>query len=289
MRSSVTRTAELDLRLARSLPPIEADAGQIQQVIMNLITNASEALGDKAGRITITTGTKDCDAGYLKRSRIEEVPPAGRFVFLTVSDTGCGMDDKTQLQLFDPFFTTKTMGRGLGMSAILGITRGHQGAIIVESSAGEGTTIEILFPALDGARAVRDAAARTPEAEAGAPLVSGAVLVVDDEEFVRNVCREMVESFGLQVLTAVDGRDAVDLFAKHAEGISHVILDLTMPNMDGMTALRELVRIKPGVKVILSSGFDEQDTILQSSDRRHAGFIQKPYTMNNLRDALKNA
>ena len=288
-RSSVARTATLDVLLGRSLPRIEADAGQVQQVIMNLITNASEAIGDKAGRIAITTGVQECDEQCLKRSRIEDVPPAGRFVCLEVSDTGCGMDEQTQERLFDPFFTTKATGRGLGMSAILGIVRGHGGAIFVESNRGRGTAIRILFPALEEARAKKEAVNDARAAEAGAPAVSGTVLVVDDEEIVRMVCKEMVESMGLQVLTAVDGRDAVDLFTRHAGSISHVILDLSMPNMDGMAAFAELVRIKPGVKVILSSGYDEQDSLKRLSGPGPAGFIQKPYSLKNLRDALEKA
>jgi PAS domain S-box-containing protein len=288
-RASVARTATLDVRLDRSLPPIEADAGQVQQVIMNLITNASEAIGDMSGTITVATGVQECDAQCLKRSRIEDVPSAGRFVYLEVSDTGCGMNDQTQQRLFDPFFTTKAPGRGLGMSAILGIVRGHGGAIFVESAAGKGTTIRILFPAVAGTRAEHDVATGARAREAAAPAMSGTVLVVDDEEIVRMVCKEMVESLGLQVLTAVDGRDAVDLFTKHADSISHVILDLSMPNMDGMAAFTELVRIKPGIKVILSSGFDEKDSLQRLPGPGPAGFIQKPYSLKNLRDALEKA
>src|SRR3990172_9613307 len=288
-RSSVARTTSLDLHLDRSLPAIDADAGQVQQVIMNLITNASEAIGESAGRITITTGAQDCDAQCLRRNRIEDAPPAGRFVMLEVSDTGCGMDEQTQQRLFDPFFSTKAKGRGLGMSAILGIVRGHRGAVFVESGVGKGSTIRILFPALAEAPAVKDAAANANIADAGTSALNGTVLVVDDEEIVRNVCKEMVQSFGMQVLTASDGRDAVEMFRNSPGKISHVILDLTMPNMDGMTAFKELVRIWPGVNVILSSGYNEQDSIQRISDQGIAGFIQKPYSLAKLREALEKA
>lgn len=288
-RASVPRTKKLDLRLGRPLPAIEADAGQVQQVIMNLITNASEAIGEEAGMITLATGVQECDAQCLKQSRVDDVPGAGRFVFLEASDNGCGMDEETLQRLFDPFFTTKAMGRGLGMSAILGIVRGHRGAIMVDSAINRGTTIRILFPALQGAQAVSEGPVDARESEAAASAMSGTVLVVDDEEIVRNVCKEMVVALGMRVLTAVDGRDAVDLFAKHADHIDLVILDLSMPNMDGMTAFQELVRIRPGVKVILCSGYDEQDSLQRLSGQGLAGFIQKPYSLAKLREALEKA
>jgi len=173
------------------------------------------------------------------------------------------------------------------MSAILGIVRGHGGAIFVDSSVGRGTSIRILFPAVEGGQAGKDAAGSVADAEALAP--GGTVLVVDDEEFVREVCKEMVEALGRPVLTAVDGRDAVAVLTRHAEAISHVILDLSMPNMDGMAALQELVLIKPGLKVILSSGYDQQESIQQLSGRGLAGFIQKPYSLKSLHDALERA
>jgi CheY-like chemotaxis protein len=175
------------------------------------------------------------------------------------------------------------------MSAILGIVRGHRGAVFVESGVGRGSTIRILFPALAEAQAVKNAAAVGHDAGAGTSALSGMVLVVDDEEIVRNVCKAMVQSFGMQVLTASDGREAVEVFRQNADGIGLVILDLTMPNMDGMTAFRELVRIRPGVKVILSSGYNEQDSIQRMSGTGLAGFIQKPYTMTGLREALEKA
>ena len=256
---------------------------------MNLITNASEAIGEAYGRIVITTGVQECDAACLRQSRIHDVPPAGRFVFVDVSDTGCGMDEPTQQRLFDPFFTTKAQGRGLGMSAILGIVRGHGGAILVDSAVGKGTSIRILLPAIERAQEGGDSEAGGHAGAARALAGGGTVLVVDDEESVRTVSKEMVESLGLPVLTAVDGSDAVEVFTRHADIISHVILDLSMPNMNGIEALKELVRIKPGVKVILSSGYDEQESIQRMSGRGLAGFIQKPYSLKSLHDALEKA
>ena len=152
LRAAIAKTATLGVQLRRELPPVIADAAQVQQVVMNLITNASEALGDRAGSVTLSTGVQDCDERYLRRSSLEEKPAPGRFVWLEVADTGCGMSGETVLRLFDPFFTTKFAGRGLGMSAVLGIVRGHRGAIVVDTSPGVGTTIRVLFPAGDAGR-----------------------------------------------------------------------------------------------------------------------------------------
>ncbi len=288
--AAMSKTVTLDLQLEKDLPPIVADAGQIQQVIMNLITNASEAIGERAGVVTISTGVQECDEAYLYQSRIKGDHAAGRFVYLEVSDTGCGMHEETQARLFDPFFTTKFSGRGLGMSAVLGIVRGHKGAILVDSKVDRGTTIRVLF---SGSETVCIAAADTgdtgkaPAAESGVSVSSGMLLVVDDYEMVRNTCKTTVEHLGFRVLTAADGEEAVRVFREHADEITCVILDLTMPRMDGVAAFNELRRIKPGVKTILSSGYNEQEAIQRFGEEGIAGFIQKPYRIASLRATLK--
>ena len=175
------------------------------------------------------------------------------------------------------------------MSAILGIVRGHRGAIFVDSAVGKGTAIRILFPAIEKAPVVKDAADVAHATTAGPPALSGTVLVVDDEAIVRDVCRKMAEHFGMKVLTASDGREALEIFRRNIDSINYVILDLTMPNMDGMTAFREMARIRPGVKVILSSGYNEQDSIQRLSAQGLAGFVQKPYSLAKLREALEKA
>jgi PAS domain S-box-containing protein len=290
LEAAISRTVTLDLRLGKDLPPIVVDAGQIQQVIMNLITNASEAMAEKAGVVAISTGMQDCDEGDLYQSRMKGEPAAGRFVYLEVSDTGCGMNEETQARLFDPFFTTKFSGRGLGMSAVLGIVRGHKGAILVDSKVDRGTTIRVLFPVSER---VYTAAADTgemekaPAAGSGVSVSSGMLLVVDDDEMVRNTCKTTVEHFGFRVLTAADGEEAVRVFREHADQITCVILDLTMPRMDGVAAFNELRRIKPEVKTILSSGYNEQEAIQRFGEKGIAGFIQKPYRIASLRATLE--
>ena len=283
LKSALSKSTTLNLRLGRGLPPISADAGQIQQVVMNLITNASESLGEQAGIVALSTGVLDCDdEAYLIRSRIEKKPAPGRYVFLDVTDTGCGMDEETKGRLFDPFFTTKFTGRGLGMSAVLGIVRGHKGAITLESEVGKGTTVRVLFPVSKTApagRGPKEKAVKGRMRDAGMPPLSGTVLIIDDEEMVRRPCAAMVEHAGYLTLTAASGDKAAALLRDHADEIVCVILDLTMPGMDGVATFEALRRIKPDVKVILSSGYNEQEATQRFPGHVLAGFIKKPYEM----------
>ncbi len=285
-RTSVARNIELTITTAPDLPKIKADQEQIQQVAMNLIINAAEAIGAGHGLITISTGVLDCDDAYLSRSRVEEKPSPGRFVYLEVSDNGCGMDDETLSRLFEPFYTTKFMGRGLGMSAVLGIVRGHGGAIMLESEAGRGSTFRVLFPSINGAGA-QSLMIPAPSSEAGALGVnSGKILVVDDEDDVRNLCMEIVEFLGFQTLGAVDGNEALQIFRENASEIDLVIMDMTMPNMDGVSAFHGLRRIRPDVTVILSSGYSEKDVSSHFTGDRPADFIQKPFKVKNLKATI---
>ena len=258
---------------------------------MNLITNASEAIGDRAGVITLATGVMDCGAEYLRKSRADEIPQPGRFVYVSVADTGCGMDSFTLQRLFDPFFTTKFMGRGLGMSAILGIVRGHKGAILVDSEVGRGSSIQVLFPVVEEAASAGIAEAPVlTSGESGAgkdPRAKGTILLVDDEEMVRLVCQRMLDHDGWRVLAAASGSEAIQVFRRSAPEVTCVLLDLSMPEMDGMAVFRELRAIRPDVKVILSSGYSsdqgEGHTLLEAG---LDGFIQKPYTVDSFRREL---
>lgn len=278
---SISKKAELRLNLNRPLPTVEADATQIRQIIMNLIINASEAIGERSGVIAVTTGCMQCDAAYLKNIWLAESLNDGPYVYLEISDTGCGMDGETVSKVFDPFFTTKFTGRGLGMAAVLGIVRGHRGAIKVDSQPGNGTTFKILLPA----------SGKTVETLTGKPEKddwrgSGTVLLVDDEETVRSIGSEMLTELGFTVVTANDGRCALEVFSA-TPGIRVVILDLTMPRMDGEQCFRELCRIKPDLKVIMSSGYNEQEVTQKFGDGVLAGFIQKPYKLSELREVVR--
>ena len=288
LRAAIAKTATLSMHLESNLPQVIADMAQIQQVVMNLITNASDSLEEQAGVITLATGVRDCDDEYLQRSCLDEKPAAGRFVWLEVADTGCGMAPETIHRLFDPFFTTKFTGRGLGMSAVLGIVRGHRGALLVDSIAGAGTTIRMLLPAVGDISADAAEPFETVDADMAASRaeLSGVVLVVDDEDFVRDVCRAMIEQLGFRVLTAVDGGDAVRVFQEHRVEIAVVLLDMTMPQLDGLATFRELRKCRPDVRVILCSGFSEQEIAERFAGEGLAGFIQKPYSMERLHEVI---
>jgi PAS domain S-box-containing protein len=278
---SISKKAVLRLKLQGELPPVEADATQIRQIVMNLIINASEAIGDASGVIAISTGALECTRAYLKDVWLDEKIQEGSYLFLEVSDNGCGMDPETLARLFDPFFTTKFTGRGLGMAAVLGIIRGHKGAIKVNSEAGKGTTFKVLLP-VSGRAPARAREAVGSEGWRG----SGIVLLADDEATVRGIGKEMLQELGFTVVTANDGREAVELFKATTE-VAFVVLDLTMPVMDGEQCFRELRQHSPEVKVVLSSGYHEQEVARQFAGRGVAGFIQKPYDLSTLREALR--
>ena len=280
MEVSISKKAVLKLTFTEDIPPIEADAAQVRQVILNLITNASDAVGDRSGVITITTGVLDVDEAYLTSTFLDEGLAEGTFTFIEVSDTGVGMDAETIEKMFDPFFTTKFTGRGLGLAAVLGIVRGHGGAIKVYSQPGKGTTFKVLFPSsgLKSELGDKEAGLRDLRDWRG----SGTVLVVDDEESVRTVASLVLKRFGFDVLTAEDGRKAVEIYREYADEIVAVLLDMTMPYMGGEETFTELRRIKPDVKVVLISGYNEQDAPSHFAGKGLAGFIQKPFQLEKM-------
>lgn len=287
LKASISKKAILNLDLKAGLPPIEGDAIQIRQVLMNLLTNASEAVADLGGVITVSTGAMHCTEEYVARTVVAEGLRAGHYVYLEVSDTGCGMDEETVGRIFEPFFTTKFTGRGLGMAAVLGIVRGHKGAIEICSKVGHGTTFRVLFPAGEGV------VPASPPAE-GRTLFTpwsgdGCVLLVDDEEPVRGLASRMLERMGFEVIQAADGHEALNEYQRHANRISLVLLDLTMPGMDGEETFRALRRISPTVPVVMSSGFTEQEITARVAGQGLAGFLQKPYSLATLQEKIRQA
>ncbi|MFH1843478.1 MAG: PocR ligand-binding domain-containing protein [bacterium] len=282
---STSKQISLQRHLAADLPLISADPTQIRQVIMNLITNASEAIGDQPGVISITTGVCEVDREYLASAYLDEDLPEGTYLTLTVADTGCGMTTEVQDRLFDPFFSTKFTGRGLGMAAVLGILRGHGGAIKIDSEPDRGTTFTLLLPASTESAATVSEAPNRSRKSIG--QFSGTVLVVDDESYIRTLSKRMLEKLGFSVLTATDGLDALAVFRDRPEDISCVILDLTMPNLGGVETFQKLRQSRPDIKVLLTSGYTEQEATMRFVDKGLSGFIQKPYQIDTLLGKLR--
>jgi signal transduction histidine kinase len=284
LRASISKKATLELRLADSLPPVAADPTQLTQIVVNLVTNASESLGEGVGRVTISTETRRCDRAYLSGTYVDDHLAEGRYVLLSVVDTGCGMSPDLLGKIFDPFFSTKFTGRGLGLPAVLGIVRGHEGAIRIESDVGHGTAFTVLFPERSLPVQLTPASTET----AGAPWNGrGTILLVDDEEVVRSAGKRLLERIGFDVLLAQDGQEAVELFRRDAARIGCVIMDLTMPRMNGREATLEIHRTRADVPVLLSSGYTAQTALDGSVDHDVAGFIQKPYSLDVLRSKLR--
>jgi len=281
LRTLIPKKVELRLDIRENLPPIEGDSGQIQQLIMNMVLNGAEAIGETIGTVLVTTGVQDVDEEYIRKAGLREGIAPGSYVYLEVHDTGCGMDEQTRARIFDPFFTTKFTGRGLGLAAALGIVRGHNGDIKVYSSPGRGSTFKVLLPRAAGSY---EQARPTQVQELRG---SGTILVVDDEEVVRQTARIALERYGYQVLTAENGMEAIEVFRPRADEISAVLLDMTMPVMSGEETLEKLVAIRPGVRVIVSSGYNEVEAVRRFTGTGVAAFLQKPYTAAQLAERIK--
>lgn len=287
LEASISKKIALQFEPATPLPAVQADASQLAQVVLNLLTNAAEAIGDETGAITVRTGVvEQAEAeGEAARSADGGRVPPGRFVLLEVIDTGCGIPEEVRARLFDPFFTTKFAGRGLGLAAVLGIVRAHHGAVVVESAPGEGARFRVLLPASAGVAApaaVEDAAAADYRG-------NGLVLLVDDEPAIRAVGTRMLETMGFTVITAEDGVEAVAQFQAHQAEIVCVVLDLTMPRMDGAETLQELTRLHPGVRVVLCSGYSHEEVAARFADQGVAGVLHKPFQMHQLATVIRAA
>jgi PAS domain S-box-containing protein len=285
VRSSIPKSIEVEFELAEHLPSVEADSGQIQQVIMNLVINAAEAVDEgHNGRVRIITKAEQLTADYLRRYFAAAELNPGSYVSLEVTDNGSGMDEKTQAHIFDPFFTTKFTGRGLGLASVQGIIRAHHGTIRVQSAPGKGTTFHVLLPAVAAIKA-QSVLEPDPKALGG----SGLVLVVDDEEIVLRTTSAILERHGYRVLTVANGALGVQSVREKKDELALVILDLTMPVMGGEEALEKIKAIAPELPVILSSGYDASQAISRFGENTLAGFIQKPGTVTRLLETVKAA
>ncbi len=273
VKASISKKVALEFDLAKDPPLIEADATQLRQLVMNLIINAAEAIGDTGGTVAVRIGVVDADSALLAAMLHEEDVAEGRYVFLEVADTGCGMDIDTQAKMFDPFFTTKFTGRGLGLAAAQGIVRGHRGAFQVRSAPGQGTCFRVLFPAPKQPLVRRIA----EEPTSAMPCKTGTVLLVDDEDLVRTVAQRLLERAGFTVRTADGGRAAIEAFGEHHEQIDAVLLDLTMPDLGGEEVYRKMLEIRSGVPVVVVSGYSEEHVAERFAGIGPVEFLAKPY------------
>jgi PAS domain S-box-containing protein len=282
LEASVTSKVELVLDLQSSGVLIEADPSQIQQLVMNLVINGAEAMESNGGRVVVSTRIQELDAQFVMDNLAGDEVEPGTFVLLEVQDAGQGMDQSTIARIFDPFFTTKFTGRGLGLAAVLGIVRGHRGAIKVYSNPGKGTSFKVYLPVIKGQLTAK------PPSLLMDYRGSATVLIVDDEESVQRLGSATLERYGYRVLLASDGKQALDVFRAAATEISLVLLDMTMPLMSGEETLNQLKKLRPSLRVIASSGYSEVEAL------RHFGtgitsFLQKPYRAADLAEKVKLA
>jgi len=279
---SISKECKLQYHFDPALPDFEADEAQVKQVIMNLIINASDAIGNHPGVITVTTGVTILSSPTIFPDNIKESLPAGAYGWLEVTDTGCGMSEETTNKIFDPFFTTKVSGRGIGLATVMGIVRSHQGTIQVDSSPAKGTAFRVLFPIT-----------RLPASNEFPPSTgkindhfTGTALVIDDEPPSRRLADRMLSTMGFHVMSARNGVEALDIFKKDHDIITLVLLDLTMPEMSGAQTFQELLKINPDTKVIICSGYSTKTSEESFPGQQPAGFIQKPFSFEDLTKAI---
>jgi PAS domain S-box-containing protein len=282
LKMTISKKAVLHLEITPGLPHLVGDATQLRQILMNLVINASDAIGNKSGLIIISTGLVRCDRAYLDEYRSSQPLSEGDYVYLEVRDNGCGMSPETRSRIFEPFFTTKFTGRGLGLSAVLGIVRSHKAGIKVYSELGKGSSFKMLFPVVFGAAATAQPGGRFARYRG-----HGKVMVVDDEESVRAVTARILETFGFQVTLAEDGRDCLEKLLQNREPLRFILMDLTMPHLSGEEALRHVRAIRPDLPIILMSGFSPEELQLRFGGKGFAGFLQKPFRPSDLMDLLE--
>ena len=284
LKTAVSKQVSLELNLSDSSGCFEADFAQIKQVVMNLVTNASDAYEGNCGTVTLTTGEKDCSAADLENAYIATDFSGGKYAFIEVKDRGCGVDAQTLDRMFEPFYTTKDTGRGLGLASVLGIVRGHEGAIFIESKIGYGTTITVVFPLGSTAKIEELPVATDSNDRTG----SGVVLIVDDNETVRSTAKRLLERNGFSTLQAANGREGIELFEKHADKIACVLLDLSMDDVSGDVVLAEMRRIRQDIPVVLSSGYADTEVLAHIHENESIPIVQKPYEPQELLAALRS-
>ena len=277
LRSSLPARARVAAELGAALPCVPGDATRLRQVVLNLVKNAADALGDGAGEIVVSTSEQEVTAARKAGLAVDGGLRPGRHVVLEVRDTGCGMPPETLARIFDPFFTTKTKGRGLGLAATVGTIRAHKAGLEVTSEPGRGTTFRLLFPQCASLTAAPPPRPTPPPIEG-----HGAILVVDDDAAVRDVTRRLLSRQGFEVLDAPDGPRGVALLREAGARIRCVLLDLTMPGMDGTESFRRMREVRPDVRVVVMSGHSERSLATQFAGSGIVGRLHKPFDLTTL-------
>ncbi len=284
LKAAISKKAELKLELPPSVPPFDGDATQIRQVVMNLLLNAADAIGEERGTITVRVFERDWSQSELSGNVTRELLAPGRYIALEITDTGVGMSPEVMNRIFEPFFTTKFTGRGLGLSAVVGIVKSHHGLLLLQSQKGEGSSFTVAFPLTS-----RVACASSSVTSALPPRAVGKVLFVDDEEPLRKVGESMLRALNLSCLLAADGEEALRLFQAHRDTINLIMVDMTMPKMDGQQTLRALRELDPNLKVVLMSGFAETEIRERFAECGVNGTLQKPFDLATLGRVLGRA
>ncbi|MEE9231921.1 MAG: response regulator [Nitrospirales bacterium] len=288
LRATISKRISLQYDLDTSLPLVHADQPQLRQIIMNVVLNAADAIGEQEGVITLTTSLGERTKHDFDNSYLIGDLPKGQCISLTIGDTGCGMKLDMIPKIFDPFFSTKFPGRGLGLAVLLGIARAHSAAIAVQSQPEIGTTFELLFPATQPHPSTKKVSPVTIPTELSLPPKKPLVLIVDDEEDVRVTCSLILQEIGIDALVASDGEVGLQVFQQHQESITTVLLDLTMPKMDGHQLYEKIREINSTVPVILSSGYSEKEAMKQFQGSGINAFIQKPYQVEVLINKIQS-
>ena len=277
---TIPKTIKIDLHLGGDLESVQVDPSQLSQILMNLGVNARDAMPE-GGTLTIETSNieldKECCSDHLGVK-------SGRYVLLTVSDTGQGMDSETLSHIFEPFFTTKEVGKGtgLGLASVYGIVKQHGGNIMCYSEVGHGTTFKIYFPSIQ-----TEGRSETPALETDVPVGTETILLVEDDDVVRELCQELLSGFGYEVIVAVNGKEALEIYHRDGKKISLVILDLIMPEMDGWQCLAKILRVDPKAKVIIASGYIDSGIAKGMQAKGATGFVQKPFEMSQLLTTIR--
>jgi len=282
LRSTLPQNAVIKMNSSPDIPFILGDAAQLNQIAMNLIINAAEAIGEEQGEILLSFAKAEVKAEQRLKDRLGNIIPAGEYVCLDVTDNGCGMDEETKWRIFEPFYTTKFSGRGLGMSAVLGIITAHKGALQLYSELGEGTIFKVYLPTIS-----TKVGSQTEITPSALWQGTGTILLVEDEEQIRKMAIVMLQRLGFAVIEASNGKEALELYQQKSADITLVVTDIGMPIMDGYELIRKLKKINPTLPIIISSGFGDVDITARIAKEDIAGLINKPYTPNQLREVLK--